>query len=87
MIYNNELLLFKLKNIKNNINNYNDKIIDKSIFYICNNILLYINLLKNQILNNNFNINTLILNDNVFYTGIIILFIAYFLEFINIIRS
>ena len=66
----------KVQNIKQNNNRYNDKLIDLSLNTISKNFYQYCIFLTKNIINNNFNYRILINNDNIFYTGLLLIIIS-----------
>lgn len=78
---NDAFFNLKFNNVKNNKNRYHDKLIEIPITQICKNIKKYIFFLKNNLNNNNYEI--LVQNDNIFYTGILIIFIGIIIEIVN----
>ena len=76
---NDTFFNLKFNNVKNNKNRYHDKIIDISITKVCKNIKKYTKFLKNNFNKNNYNI--LISNDNIFYTGLLIILFGILLDF------
>ena len=79
-ILDNNYFNLKYNNILNNTNRYHDKIITLPLFKISKNLYHFIINIYKNISNHNLYLQILYVNDRIFYFGLLIIFIALFIQ-------